>query len=255
MENKLKKNLEQCEYIAKTVEAYRKGEMYRCPACGEEFIWNFSGYDAAGNTYACPYCKKSFPMKDLQQLSLSDYLTSESILDVEYLLDKYGQFVSIKLLVSACGPSIYIDTDESAVKLYGLCETAAYPLSEETVNELNEFYGDALNNLPASPVSNKKYVYLITLDWATEDDKGFEFDICATPEKAFELFHKRIDQEMNPQFSWVGEEVFAEDGGVKEGYILDALEDDTFATASRWCVSDDDTGRFSDIYLRRVLLQ
>ena len=36
---------------------------------------------------------------------------------------------------------------------------------------------------------NKQYVYLITLDWATEDDKGFEFDICSTPKKAFEIFH------------------------------------------------------------------
>lgn len=40
--------------------------------------------------------------------------------------------------------------------------------------------------------SDKKYVYLVTLDWSTEDDKGFEFDICATPEKAFKLFRKMI---------------------------------------------------------------
>ena len=255
MENNLKKNLEQCEYIAKTVESYCRGEMYRCPACGEEFIWNFSDYDAADNTYTCPYCKKSFPMKDLQQLSLSDYLMSESILDVEYRLDKYGKFIGAQLLVSACGPSIYIDTEERTVKLYGLCETAAYPLSEETVNELNEFYGDTLNNLPDPPVSNKKYVYLITLDWATEDDKGFEFDICATPKKAFEIFRKRIKAEKNPNKSWVGEEVFAEDGNVKEGYILDTFVDRTFSKSNRWCVSDDDTGRFSDIYLRMVILQ
>ena len=64
---------------------------------------------------------------------------------------------------------------------------------------------------------NKQYVYLITLDWATEDDKGFEFDICSTPKKAFEIFRKRIKAEQNPNKSWVGEEVFAEDGSVKEG--------------------------------------
>ena len=44
---------------------------------------------------------------------------------------------------------------------------------------------------------NKQYVYLITLDWATEDDKGFEFDICSTPKKAFEIFRKRIKAEKN----------------------------------------------------------
>lgn len=102
---------------------------------------------------------------------------------------------------------------------------------------------------------NKQYIYLITLDWATEDDKGFEFDICSTPKKAFEIFRKRIKAEQNPNKSWVGEEVFAEDGSVKESYILDTFVDCTFSKSSRRCVSDDDTGRFSDIYLRRVLLQ
>ena len=102
---------------------------------------------------------------------------------------------------------------------------------------------------------NKQYVYLITLDWATEDDKGFEFDICSTPKKAFEIFRKRIKAEQNPNKSWVGEEVFTEDGSVKESYILDTFVDCTFSESSRRCVSDDDTGRFSDIYLRRVLLQ
>lgn len=255
MENNLKKNLEQCEYIAKTVESYCRGEMYRCPACGEEFIWNFSDYDAADNTYTCPYCKKSFPTNALQQLSLSDYLMSESILDVEYRLDKYGKFIGTQLLVSACGPSIYIDTEERAVKLYGLCETAAYPLSEETVNELNEFYRDTLKTMPHSSVSNNKYVYFISFEWSTNDDKGFDFDICGSPETAFALFHKRINEELDPLLSWVGEEAFAEDGSVNKGYTLDALEDHTFSKPSRWCVSDDTNGRFSDIYLKRVPLK
>ena len=104
-------------------------------------------------------------------------------------------------------------------------------------------------------MNNKQYVYLITLDWATEDDKGFEFYICATPKKAFEIFRKRIKAEKNPNNSWVGEEVFAENGSVNEGYTLDTCVDHTFSNSNRWCVSDDDTGRFSYIYLRRVLLQ
>ena len=102
---------------------------------------------------------------------------------------------------------------------------------------------------------NKQYVYLITLDWATEDDKGFEFDICSTPKKAFEIFRKRIKAEKNPNKSWVGEEAFAVDGSVNKGYTLDALEDHTFSQSSRWCVSDDTNGRFSDIYLKRVPLK
>lgn len=101
----------------------------------------------------------------------------------------------------------------------------------------------------------KKYVYLIILDWAIEDDKGIEFDICATPEKAFELFHKRIEQEKDPLISWVDDEVFAENGSVNEGYTLDTFIDHTFSKSSYWCVEDNDTGRFSDIYLHRVLLQ
>ena len=104
-------------------------------------------------------------------------------------------------------------------------------------------------------MENKQYVYLITLDWATEDDKGFDFDICGSPETAFALFHKRINEELDPLLSWVGEEAFAEDGSVNKGYTLDALEDHTFSKPSRWCVSDDTNGRFSDIYLKRVPLK
>ena len=89
----------------------------------------------------------------------------------------------------------------------------------------------------------------------SNDDKGFDFDICGSPETAFALFHKRINEELDPLLSWVGEEVFTEDGSVKESYILDTFVDRTFSKSSRWCISDDDTGRFSDIYLRRVLLQ
>lgn len=50
---------------------------------------------------------------------------------------------------------------------------------------------------------NKQYVYLITLDWATEDDKGFEFDICSTPKKAFEIFRKRIKAEKNTSLKFI----------------------------------------------------
>lgn len=217
MKNNYKENLELCERVSKMLEAYRKGNIYRCPDCGKEFFWNFADYDAATNTYACSCCKKSFPTHALQQLSLSDYLSGDSLLDVVYRLNKNGQFDSVKLLVSAFGPGIYIDTEDYAVKLYGLSETVAYPLSEETVNEINEFYRDALKAMPHSPAIDKEYVYFISFDWSTEDDKGFDFDICATPETAFALFYKRINEEKDPLLSWVGDEAFAEDGSVNEG--------------------------------------
>lgn len=68
----------------------------------------------------------------------------------------------------------------------------------------------------------------------SNDDKGFDFDICGSPETAFALFHKRINEELDPLLSWVGEEAFAEDGSVNKGYTLDALEDHTFSKPSRW---------------------
>ncbi len=48
-------------------------------------------------------------------------------------------------------------------------------------------------------------VYLVKLDWSTEDSNDIELFVCGTYEKAYEKFKELIANEMNPDNSWIGE--------------------------------------------------
>ncbi len=48
-------------------------------------------------------------------------------------------------------------------------------------------------------------VYLVKLDWSTEDSNDVKITVCGTYEKAYEKFKEMIADEKNPQNSWVGE--------------------------------------------------
>lgn len=48
-------------------------------------------------------------------------------------------------------------------------------------------------------------VYLVKLDWSTEDSNDVEITVCGTYEKAYAKFKELIADEMNPDNSWVGE--------------------------------------------------
>ena len=48
-------------------------------------------------------------------------------------------------------------------------------------------------------------VYLVKLDWSTEDSNDIELFVCGTYDKAYEKFKELIANEMNPDNSWVGE--------------------------------------------------
>lgn len=41
-------------------------------------------------------------------------------------------------------------------------------------------------------------VYLVKLDWSTEDSNDIELFVCSTYEKAYEKFKELIANEMNP---------------------------------------------------------
>ena len=223
-----------------------------------EFAFTTSTYSATGNTYVGITCIENDCFEPYCNLTVN--------LDMQ--LGKGLAFIDVnnadKNLLLFLEEQGFI-TPTGVTRPSGFVVYPLYRLNLEKIGEY-KFQGEhsMKNNRSDEPKQSKqqtphlkdeKFIYLITLDWATEDDKGFEFDICATPEKAFEIFHKRINAEKNPNNSWVGEEVFAEDGSVNKGYTLDTCVDHTFSNSSRWCVSDDDAGRFSDSYLRRVLLQ
>ena len=68
-------------------------------------------------------------------------------------------------------------------------------------------------------------VYLVKLDWSTEDSNDIELSVYRTYEKAYEKFKELIANEMNPDNSWVGELEW-ENGVPKDDRIeLDFLDD------------------------------
>lgn len=81
-------------------------------------------------------------------------------------------------------------------------------------------------------------IYLILFDWSTTDLDGIKTFHFHHFEDARKKFNELIENECNPDLSWVGSEVFDENGGVNEGYELDCNSDDENAKELYWHVVD-----------------
>jgi predicted RNA-binding Zn-ribbon protein involved in translation (DUF1610 family) len=129
------KNRSHCKHIAKTVEAYADGIVYRCPDCGEEIRIP----DNVGDKYRCPHCHfvGIVDDDDFEQCSVWDYMND--ILDIEYRCGSDRKYRSCKIMVACGGPNIYIDTASARVKLYWWTEYAEYPLSYEARDAIDEW--------------------------------------------------------------------------------------------------------------------
>ena len=51
----------------------------------------------------------------------------------------------------------------------------------------------------------KKFVYVVLLDYSTDDCSGIDLYIFDTYQKALNKFNEIIEQEKQPEMSWVGE--------------------------------------------------
>lgn len=63
-------------------------------------------------------------------------------------------------------------------------------------------------------------VYGVIFDWSTRDDNQVEIELFDTYPKAFKRFNQIIQNEKNPEMSWVAD-AFDENGEVLDGYELD----------------------------------
>ena len=99
-------------------------------------------------------------------------------------------------------------------------------------------------------------IYLILFDWSTNDSDGIETFLYHRFGDALEKLNEIIENERNPDLSWVGEEVFDENGDVKDGYELDCNIDDKNAQELFWHVvdsSDYNRHSFIDLFKRKIL--
>lgn len=101
-----------------------------------------------------------------------------------------------------------------------------------------------------------KHVYITIFDWSTEDSNGVEVEIFDTYEKAYSKFCEIIENEKNPELSWVGEQAFDENGVINKHYNLDEFTDATHKTDLWWNVVDDNNyyrHSFVDLQRKEIL--
>lgn len=80
-------------------------------------------------------------------------------------------------------------------------------------------------------------VYVIIFDWSTSsaDSSGIEIEVFDTYQKAFDRFNNIIDDEKNPELSWVGSEALDKNGNIKEDYEFDEyIETDVTQEIDCW---------------------
>jgi hypothetical protein len=112
-------NREQCRRMAEEVEAYAEGRVYR---------------DEDGDTHVIDSDEE--PGEDWEQLGVSDYL--DDVLDITYMVSRDRDYQSALLYVAVGGPTIWIDTDTSYVRLTWGGDTASYALAYSARDALDE---------------------------------------------------------------------------------------------------------------------
>ena len=100
-----------------------------------------------------------------------------------------------------------------------------------------------------------KEIFVVSLDWACDDNKGLDIYAFTTYQAAYEEFDRLIKAECDPEISWVGSMVFDEYGCVQSGY--DVSTNDCNGAKERqenlyWNVDDlGNYSRYSYISLER----
>ena len=99
----------------------------------------------------------------------------------------------------------------------------------------------------------KSYTYLVMLEWQTEDDSGLDYYLYHNYSAAKNKYKNLITDENDADISWVGSEVFDENGEVNEGYSLDCSEETDEQQDLYWNVEDtNNSKRYSLISLTKV---
>ena len=72
-----------------------------------------------------------------------------------------------------------------------------------------------------------KHVYLVQLNWSTTDYDGVETFLYAEYDDAYSKFKDLITDECAADTSWIGSEVFDEDGEINDDYDVDCCDNNS----------------------------
>ena len=95
----------------------------------------------------------------------------------------------------------------------------------------------------------KKYIYLVTLDWAFDDQHGLEIYPFREYDAAYDKFKDLMGHEV--QTTWLGE-AMDEDGNSNDGYDV-CVDDNNSGDLDVYLYAIDEThfGRYTDIELQK----
>lgn len=99
-------------------------------------------------------------------------------------------------------------------------------------------------------------IYMILFDWSTTDTDGIETFLYYHYEDAVEKFNKLIQDECNPEISWVGSDVFDENGDTNDGYDLECNIYEKNTESLYWHVfdnSDYNRRSFINLFKKEIL--
>ena len=120
-------------------EAYEREADNRemCRRVAEELEYYFSGYgyyDEEGSV-----CIADGPVEVPEDADPADYWDANEVYGVHYIVDEYGELMSVRYMVACGGPTIWLDTESGDVELYWGADVARYPMSSESIDWLEEF--------------------------------------------------------------------------------------------------------------------
>lgn len=128
-------NWKHCKRIAEKLEQYTRGDIYKCPECGEHCEVEEDENENGEVIYKCSCgCVTEY---EPEQLGLYDW--AEDILDIEYRCGRDKEYRSCCIMVAYGGPNIYVDTAEKEVQLYWWTDRASYLISNDVAEALDDW--------------------------------------------------------------------------------------------------------------------
>lgn len=102
-------------------------------------------------------------------------------------------------------------------------------------------------------MKDENSVYIVMLNWLTEDDSGIDYYLYKDYAAAKNKYKRLIEDECDADISWIGSEVFDENGEVNEGFMFECIESTDEERNLYWKVADKNSySRYSVITLTKV---
>lgn len=98
-----------------------------------------------------------------------------------------------------------------------------------------------------------KYVYLVMMEWLTEDGNGPDYYLYKDYAAAKNKYKRLIKDECDADISWVGSEAFDENGNVNDGFHFKCSEPTNKEQDLFWEITDlNNPARYTVISLTKV---